>query len=237
MKIKNINIDRTTLLNEYLTLGIKGLSIKYHICRQTVRKLLQEYNIERIGRVYKRKDLTNMRFGNLTAIRYCHWSEFNTNKSKTMWLCKCDCGNERLVDSYDLTSKNIISCGCKNGEKLFNGVGNLSGTYYNAIRKGAEIRNLKFDVSKEYLWNLFLKQCGKCALTGDDIHLEKKYHKNHFSQTASLDRIDSSQGYIEGNVQWVSREVNFFKNNKNEKDLYNLCKKIYMKLGEKYENN
>ena len=74
-------------------------------------------------------------------------------------------------------------------------------------------------------------------MTGDDIHLEKKYHKNHFSQTASLDRIDSSQGYIEGNVQWVSREVNFFKNNKNEKDLYNLCKKIYMKLGEKYENN
>jgi hypothetical protein len=37
--------------------------------------------------------------------------------------------------------------------------------------------------------------------------------------SASLDRIDSSKGYIKGNIQWVSRAVNYMKNDMSENDL------------------
>lgn len=235
--MKKCPISRDELYNEYFSYGIKKLCEKYFVSKQTLWRWLDENNISRIKRKYKRKDLTNMKFGYLTVIRYCHWSEFNTRKDKTMWLCKCECGKERLVDSYSLTHNKIISCGCKNYEALYSGVGDLSGTYYNACKKGARLRNLDFNVSIDFLWDLYLKQNKKCALSGLDIVLEKQYKNNHKNQTASLDRIDSSKGYVEDNVQWVHRDLNFLKNNRNEKYLYDICLKIVNNLGEKYGKN
>lgn len=48
-------------------------------------------------------DLTGKKFGRLTVIKYM-------NNSK--WLCKCDCGNEKIVISGDLTRGHTVSCGC-----------------------------------------------------------------------------------------------------------------------------
>ena len=45
-------------------------------------------------------------------------------------------------------------------------------------------------------------------------------------QTASLDRIDSTKGYIEGNVQWVDKIVNAMKWNIPEKYFIEICKTI-----------
>lgn len=42
-----------------------------------------------------------------------------------------------------------------------------------------------------------------------------------------LDRIDSSKGYIEGNVQWVHKDVNMMKQNYSQKYFIEMCKKIY----------
>lgn len=230
-------LTKEILEKEYLENGVKFLTKKYKVCKQIIWRWLEENNIERVGRIYKRQDLTNKKFGYLTALKYCHWSEYNTSKSRTLWLCRCDCGNERLVDSFDLIHGRANSCGCKTGEKYFNGVGDLSGTYYNSCHNGAKIRDLEFNVSKEFLWDLYLKQDKKCALTGMPIYLEKKYSSKRSRQTASLDRIDSSKGYTEDNVQWVHKFINFFKGKLDEKELYNICKKIVEKLGVKYENS
>lgn len=232
MKSKECPISKEILENEYNELGIKNLTKKYNVCKQTIWKWLKYYNINRYGRKYIREDLSNRVFGDLTVIRYCHWKEFNTPKYKTMWLCKCSCGNERLVDSYQLTHGLITSCGCKNGEPLYKGVGDLSGAYYASLRKGAELRNLSFNVSKEFLWDLFNKQNGKCALSGVDIKLEK--HFKGSNQTASLDRIDNKRGYEEDNVQWVHKKINLFKRGYDEQTLYDYCKKIYTTMRRKY---
>ena len=55
---------------------------------------------------------------------------------------------------------------------------------------------------------LFYEQMGKCKISGIDLIMTPK--GNH--QTASLDRIDSSKGYTEDNIQWVHKDINWMKN-------------------------
>lgn len=55
----------------------------------------------------KRIDLTGQRFGRLTVIRYDH-----SEHDGAHWLCKCDCGKEKVAAGYSLRSGNTKSCGC-----------------------------------------------------------------------------------------------------------------------------
>lgn len=55
-------------------------------------------------------DLTGMRFGRLTVIERA----VSTKKSNASWLCKCDCGNTRVVHGHSLRSGHTVSCGCYN---------------------------------------------------------------------------------------------------------------------------
>jgi len=45
-------------------------------------------------------------------------------------------------------------------------------------------------------------------------------------RTASLDRIDSSKGYVKGNLQWVHKDINMMKNHYNQKYFIEICKKV-----------
>lgn len=60
-------------------------------------------------------DLTNERFGKLMVIKRAP----NKNK-RTMWLCKCDCGNEVEVRSDQLRGGITKSCGCLHIEQVKN---------------------------------------------------------------------------------------------------------------------
>lgn len=53
-----------------------------------------------MGRYY---DITNQRHGRWRVLR---------RVSQRKWLCRCECGNERNVDKYNLTSGSSRSCGC-----------------------------------------------------------------------------------------------------------------------------
>lgn len=91
-------------------------------------------------------------------------------------------------------------------------VGDLGGTYFSYIKQKARERDLEFSVSKEYLWDLFVKQNKKCALSGVDLVMSSSINKNNnldrTNHTASLDRIDNAVGYVEGNLQWVHKQIN-----------------------------
>ena len=96
-------------------------------------------------------------------------------------------------------------------------VGELTKTEYTRLKRSAEKRAYVFEVSIEYLWNLFQEQKQICAITGDYIpNIEE----------ASLDRIDSSKGYIEGNVQWVTYQANLSKHVMTMEQLYEFCRKV-----------
>jgi hypothetical protein len=85
---------------------------------------------------------------------------------------------------------------------------------------------LSFDISIEEAWNLFLKQDRTCALSGLVLEFGKKGRE---LGTASLDRIDSKEGYTTDNIQWVHKDVNKMKMDFDEERLLLLCEKIYKK--------
>ena len=66
------------------------------------------------------------------------------------------------------------------------------------------------DVSLTDLKEVWKSQNGKCALTGVDLVLEDKISNPIYS--ASLDRINSTQGYIKNNIQWIGVMSNYAKN-------------------------
>lgn len=184
-----------------------------------------------------RNNLTNRKFGKLLCIKPT--GEFRNSARE--WLCKCDCGNEHKATANHLVCGNIKSCGCisrqeNSKHKNWTGYAEISGRYFAALKQKAVERNLEFSISIEYLWGLFEKQNKLCKLTNVPIKFASSAKRKAVEQTASLDRIDSSKGYIEGNVQWIHKDVNFMKQDFSETEFYNWCKKVVINNYRYYES-
>jgi hypothetical protein len=80
-------------------------------------------------------------------------------------------------------------------------------------KQAKKSRYLEFNVTVEYLLQLWMKQNGKCAIENIPLSIE-----THSITIASLDRINSDVGYVEGNVQWVTKRVNIAKSNLSDAD-------------------
>jgi len=155
---------------------------------------------------------------------------------RRMWKCLCDCGN--MIDREESTIiRNLTqSCGCMHprnttGEQResFKGFKQLTGQYLSSLRNRAKSRNLIWDedITPEYLWNLYEAQNKKCKLSNLEIKFESLTNqKKGLEQTASLDRIDSTKGYIKGNVQWLHKDINKMKMNLSEERFIELCSLI-----------
>lgn len=146
----------------------------------------------------------------------------------------CDCGTVQLIITNKLyvgTSTQCLSCKAEESHrKYFKGVGELSESFMSRVKRGAVARNLEFDITTEYVWNLFLEQGRRCKLTNVPITLGRRSYttdKNRIENyTASLDRIDSKKGYIEGNLQWVHKWINLIKMDFDQSEFIDLCRDV-----------
>lgn len=150
-------------------------------------------------------------------------------KHRTRWYCKCDCGRFKIVRNDCLIGGHTQSCGCAwrkaRSARTNYAVGEIRRLWWNNQTKGALDRQLKFTISPDYAWELFLKQDRKCALSG--IPLRFKAFQSDYEANASIDRIDSSEGYIPGNVQWVDKRINRMKQNFSQCEFLDLCRNVY----------
>ena len=98
-------------------------------------------------------------------------------------------------------------------------------SFVRKYKSNAALRDIKWDITFEHLADLLIEQDFKCALTGWDIDA-MEVNVN----TASLDRIDSSKGYIEGNVQWVHKMVNMSKQQYTQEEFIDMCTAVANKV-------
>lgn len=95
---------------------------------------------------FKSQNLLNKRFGRLTVV--AKTNKRDSNNGSVIWLCKCDCGNEKEVSSYILNKGGVRSCGClaKDAHKR---IGAEIGEATKEVSiDGTNVRNLTMKISK-----------------------------------------------------------------------------------------
>ena len=168
-------------------------------------------------------DITGQKFNSLTAVHPTR----QVGHCRTLWMFKCDCGSTIEAHGSTVRYGKKVSCGCHRPAPDLDtthvvGYADIRSRYFRRAYRGAIERGLKFSITAEYAWEIFLAQNKKCALSNVPIVLSYRTE----DQTASLDRIDSSGGYIEGNIQWVHKDVNRMKSDFVQAHFIELCKAI-----------
>lgn len=194
------------------------------------KKCHKKYNKGR--QVFVPHSLAGQSFGEWTVTETPPVRRHLGGKSPTRFtydFCQCNCGTTRWVNRTDLVRGASKSCGCLHytpgpTHPTFKGVGAVSRTYWKNVLSNAHVRGLAVEVSLEDVAELFEQQRHLCALTGVPLEFAEKVGTK--GTTASLDRIDSTKGYIKHNVQWVHKDVNIWKGNRSEEKLIQMCRKI-----------
>jgi hypothetical protein len=76
-----------------------------------------------------------------------------------------------------------------------------------AAKSRAKKFDREFDIDKEFVLGLWDHQGGKCAITNKSFNLDY-YEGGPHPDGPSLDRIDSSLGYVPSNVRLVTYHTN-----------------------------
>lgn len=178
-----------------------------------------------------RNDLSGLRTGRLTVTR-CLMKQKN---GVFLWEAKCDCGKilVRPTGAFTSAKSPRTHCGCKPraagpASPKWKGRGTMPGFYWAHVLAAARTRHLCVEITIDSVWDLFEKQGRRCAITGVEIGFSSSGTRG----TASLDRIDSTKGYVPGNTQWIHKTVNKMKNNIDQAEFLEWCSKIT-----KYQSN
>jgi hypothetical protein len=189
------------------------------------------------------------KFGKITVLEYLGGKKVRY---------KCDCGSEKETDFYDIKRGKTTSCGCwrqslenkkrcreqvkKMREK---GIFKTGGIYeideitpFRYVWKCINNKSLKGRTRKpvfisiedlEIIWN---RQNGICPYSNFKLilptHTNIKKHPQYLY--ASLDRKDSDLPYTLDNCQFISKSLNFAKNNMSEKDFIDFLKMLSVNL-------
>lgn len=161
--------------------------------------------------------------GNKKLIEFVGESPPPFRKPEFNWQC-VHCGKGYGPTDLYMIKKYIDSACCRRGKYDQIGYGVVSSSRIKRQYSYAKSRGLDCDLTAEYLDSLWNEQDGRCAYTNV---------KFQDASTASIDRVDSSKGYLKGNVQWVLPEVNIIKRDLSHDRFLELCSMITNRQKEK----
>lgn len=239
LKRNNIKIIRNPLYldiehlkNEVITLYKNGLSvtkisIKLGIEKPTLLNRMKKWGINVIKLPQRRSDIDLKKD---EIIKYYNEGKFSTEIANLLNISPATILKRLKIWGID-TSLNM---GAGKLNRNWKGYEDISGSMFAQIKKGAEYRNIKFDISIEEVWLLYKEQNGICALSGEKLVFDSKTKES--DGNVSLDRKDSSKHYYKDNCQLVTKEANIHKLSMSDDKFIEMCTKISEYNKNKKEN-
>jgi len=102
------------------------------------------------------------RFGKLTVIKSA-----GTDGRGSLWDCKCDCGNKRVINGAALNKGAVRSCGCGYRPNLIRGFTRRESQKLGAYTSGAKNKGIVWALSDDGAVALFHQPCFYCGKEPD----------------------------------------------------------------------
>lgn len=140
-------------------------------------------------------DLVGQRFGRLVVIKLAATA---AEAGVTMWLCRCDCGTEKVLRRNNLQAKNTFSCGC-----LLNSQGGKTRNHHLWMRWQSMRDRCEDENDKDY--HRYGAKGVKVCERWKSFPLFLEDMESTFEEGLTLDRFPNGSGnYEPGNVRWAS---------------------------------
>ena len=176
----------------------------------------------------KARDLTGLKFGNLTALAP---TTARSGSKAIMWLCRCDCGKEKQISSVKLNAGETKSCGCqkyKRKPRLSKGESGLNSLWIK-YKGAAKKRNYSFDLTKAEFKKLTSSNCFYCGVLPHRIQVGSKGNaKEHgLYKFNGIDRLDNSKGYTKDNCVTCCKVCNYAKGQQSLEEFKSWIEQVY----------
>lgn len=145
----------------------------------------------------------------LTIIKLHHQDK----RWRRFYLCKCECGEIKIIQGSLMTSGNTKSCGCLSKEiKKSKLLPNNKGVVNQIIlgyKRHAKDRGYKFNLSYNDVFNIIFKPCYYCGTEKSNLKITKNCKEG--IRYNGIDRLNNKKNYTKYNTVPCCKQCNYAK--------------------------